>query len=161
MQYYQHPFHLPAGRCLHINAAVGQGPVKRHTKARRCITARQCVLLREALETDYSWRQLRLMFALSPWDRPMQYGQQAADEMQAKEALFKNFFQNVAVVMRRHSTAHTSKWAVSCLLLRSVVPDQLPSFDELTAAAEPLHCMRPLWELCTPCSAPSIWIHKL
>ena len=73
----------------------------------------QCVLLREALETDYSWQQLRLMFALSPWDRPMQYGQQAADEMQAKEALFKNFFQNVAVVMRQHSTAHTSKWAVS------------------------------------------------
>ncbi|KAL3152254.1 hypothetical protein ABBQ32_001333 [Trebouxia sp. C0010 RCD-2024] len=69
------------------------------------------VTIREALETDYSWRQLRLMFALSPWDRPMQYGQQAADEMQAKEALFKNFFQNVAVVMRRHSTAHTSKWA--------------------------------------------------
>lgn len=44
----------------------------------------------------------------------MQYGQQAADEMQAKEALFKNFFQNVEVVMRQHSTAQLSKWAVSC-----------------------------------------------
>lgn len=45
----------------------------------------------------------------------MQYGQQAADEMQAKETLFKNFFQNVEVVMRQHSTVHTSKWAVSTL----------------------------------------------
>lgn len=43
----------------------------------------------------------------------MQYGQQAADEMQAKEALFKNFFQNVEVVMRQRSTVHTSKWVVS------------------------------------------------
>lgn len=71
------------------------------------------MLHREALASDYSWRQLRLMFALSPWDRPMQYGQQAADEMQAKEALLKNFFQNVEVVMRQHSTAQPSKWAVS------------------------------------------------
>ena len=71
------------------------------------------MLHREALATDYSWRQLRLMFALSQWDRPMQYGQQAADEVQAKEALFKNFFQNVQVVMRQHSTQHASKWAVS------------------------------------------------
>ena len=67
---------------------------------------------REALATDYTGRQLRLMFALSPWDRPMQYGQQAADEMQAKETLLKNFFQNVEVVMRQRSTVHTSKWAV-------------------------------------------------
>ena len=44
----------------------------------------------------------------------MQYGQQAADEMQAKETLFKNFFQNVEVVMRQHNTVkHRSKWDVS------------------------------------------------
>jgi hypothetical protein len=54
------------------------------------------------------------MFALSPWDRPMQYGQQAADEMKAKETLFRNFFQNVEVVMRQHKTVkHRSKWDVS------------------------------------------------
>ena len=57
------------------------------------------------------------MFALSPWDRPMQYGQQAAAEMQFKEALFKNFFQNVEVVLRQHSTQHASKWAVGILPL--------------------------------------------
>ena len=67
------------------------------------------------MATDFTGRQLRLMFALSPWDRPMQYGQQAADEMQAKETLFKNFFQNVEVVMRQHSSVHTSKWAVGTL----------------------------------------------
>lgn len=69
------------------------------------------VTIREALASDFTGRQLRLMFALSPWDRPMQYGQQAADEMQAKETLFKNFFQNAEVVMRQHnSVKHRSKW---------------------------------------------------
>ena len=44
----------------------------------------------------------------------MQYGQQAADEMKAKETLFKNFFQNVDVVMRQlNATQHRSKWDVS------------------------------------------------
>ena len=44
----------------------------------------------------------------------MQYGQQAADEMKAKETLFRNFFQNVEVVMRQHNTVkHRSKWDVS------------------------------------------------
>ena len=69
---------------------------------------------RDALSKDFTVRQMRLMFALSPWDRPMQYGQQAADEMRAKEALFKNFFQNVDVVMRQlNATHHRSKWDVS------------------------------------------------
>ncbi|DBA81679.1 TPA: hypothetical protein ACH3X1_007426 [Trebouxia sp. C0004] len=69
------------------------------------------ITIREALASDFTGRQLRLMFALSPWDRPMQYGQQAADEMKAKESLFRNFFQNVEVVMRQHQTVkHTSKW---------------------------------------------------
>ena len=46
----------------------------------------------------------------------MQYGQQAADEMKAKETLFKNFFQNVEVVMRQHNAVkHRSKWDVSFL----------------------------------------------
>lgn len=44
----------------------------------------------------------------------MQYGQQAADEMRAKETLFKKFFQNVDVVMRQlNATQHQSKWDVS------------------------------------------------
>ena len=74
------------------------------------------VVCREALTSDFTGRQLRLMFALSPWDRPMQYGQQAADEMKAKETLFKNFFQNVEVVMRQQNTVkRRSKWDVSLL----------------------------------------------
>lgn len=72
---------------------------------------RVSVVCREALTSDFTGRQLRLMFALSPWDRPMQYGQQAADEMKAKETLFKNFFQNVEVVMRQQNTVkRRSKW---------------------------------------------------
>lgn len=68
----------------------------------------------------------------------MQYGQQAADEVQAKEALFKNFFQNVEVVMRQHSAQHASKWAVSAftfLLLCTV------HFDSVSNAhRQARHC---------------------
>lgn len=121
------------GNTLQLAAAVVQ-------RSRGCVPVLLCVLHREALATDYTWRQLRLMFALSPWDRPMQYGQQAADEMQAKEALFKNFFQNVEVVMRQQSTAQTSKWAVSfCCCPQPFVPGAFgPLARQVLATACPL-----------------------
>ncbi|KAK9817180.1 hypothetical protein WJX72_010713 [[Myrmecia] bisecta] len=73
-------------------------------------TLKNFVTIREALKT-YSARQLRLMFVLQPWDKPMVYGTAARDEMRAKEALLKNFFQNVEVVLRQQGlTPATSKW---------------------------------------------------
>lgn len=55
----------------------------------------------------------------------MQYGQQAGDEMRAKETLFKNFFQNVDVVMRQlNATQHRSKWEVRPLPSPCTVPAQ-------------------------------------
>ncbi|KAJ9527318.1 hypothetical protein QJQ45_025537 [Haematococcus lacustris] len=53
----------------------------------------------EALQS-FSARQLRLMFAMQPWNKPMVYGEQARGEMKARESQIKNFFQNIEVAMR-------------------------------------------------------------
>jgi cysteinyl-tRNA synthetase len=57
------------------------------------------VTVREALR-QFSPRQLRLMFLLSPWNRGMSYGEQSRQEMRARELALKNFFQNVEVALR-------------------------------------------------------------
>jgi len=54
---------------------------------------------REALST-FSARQIRLLFALQPWHRPMAYGESSREEVKAKESALKNFFQNVAAAVR-------------------------------------------------------------
>lgn len=103
---------VPVSNLLSQNGALPREcPEQNRAKGRP-----QLWVCREALASEFTGRQLRLMFALSPWDRPMQYGQQAAAEMQAKEALLKNFFQNAEVVMRQYnSLKHRSKWDVSAL----------------------------------------------
>lgn len=60
------------------------------------------ITIREALQS-FSSRQLRLMFVLQPWNKPMVYGESSLTEMKAKEALVKNFFQNVAAAVREGS----------------------------------------------------------
>ncbi|KAJ9527314.1 hypothetical protein QJQ45_025542 [Haematococcus lacustris] len=57
------------------------------------------ITIREALQS-FSARQLRLMFAMQPWNKPMVYGEQARGEMKARESQIKNFFQNIEVAMR-------------------------------------------------------------
>lgn len=104
---------------LHIRSSPSLLPSCTHTRAALCSTkcggrccrrrfattthgchARPaCVCActyREALQT-FSPRQLRLMFVLQQWNRPMVYGESSRQEMRAKEALLKNFFQNVEV----------------------------------------------------------------
>jgi len=54
------------------------------------------ITIREAL-AEFSARQLRLLFCLQPWHRPMTFNQASREEMVAKEATLKNFFQNVEV----------------------------------------------------------------
>lgn len=63
---------------------------------------------RDSLKT-FSPRQMRFMFALQPWDKPMTYGDAARDEMRCKEQLLKNFFQNVEVVLRTASPRAPSR----------------------------------------------------
>ena len=57
---------------------------------------------REALQ-DFSARQLRLMFAMTPWNKEMTFCQTMREEMSAKERIFKHFFQNVDVLLRKHT----------------------------------------------------------
>ncbi|KAL4430549.1 hypothetical protein ABPG77_005789 [Micractinium sp. CCAP 211/92] len=66
------------------------------------------ITIRQALES-FTPRQMRLMFVLQPWERKMNYGEQAKEEMRSKEALLKNFFCNVEVVLRTQKVAATSQ----------------------------------------------------
>lgn len=73
-----------------------------------------CCHYREALQ-QFSARQLRLMFALQPWGKTMNYGEGARAEMKAREAALRNFFQNVDVAIRAAPETNnmTTKWQVS------------------------------------------------
>ena len=57
---------------------------------------------REALKT-FTARQLRLMFTMQPWGKEMTFGNTLKEEMSVKEHIFKHFFQNVDVLLRRHT----------------------------------------------------------
>lgn len=54
------------------------------------------ITIREAL-TEFSARQIRLLFCLQAWHRPMTFNNASREEMVTKEATLKNFFQNVEV----------------------------------------------------------------
>lgn len=71
-----------------------------------------CARPREAL-TAFTPRQLRLMFVLQPWNRPMVYGEQSRNEVRAREGQLKNFFQNVDAAVRAVDVnAAEARWQV-------------------------------------------------
>jgi len=78
------------------------------------------ITIREALQT-FTPRQLRLLFALQPWNKPMTYGEQSRTEMRAREAQLKNFFQNVEAALRSvgDRTSSVSRWEAAELELSS------------------------------------------
>jgi len=57
------------------------------------------ITIRQALK-EHSPRQLRLMFLLQPWDKPMNYSDQTVGDAKSKEALFNNFFGEVKTLLR-------------------------------------------------------------
>jgi cysteinyl-tRNA synthetase len=57
------------------------------------------ITIRQALQ-EHSARQLRLMFLMQPWNKPMNYSDQTVDDAKAKEKYFKNFFGSVKSVLR-------------------------------------------------------------
>ncbi|GBG86559.1 hypothetical protein CBR_g41622 [Chara braunii] len=65
------------------------------------------ITVRQALE-DWSPRQLRLLFLLQPWDKPMNYGVSSMAEVQSKEKQLTNFFQNVQVYLRKTQSMTSS-----------------------------------------------------
>ncbi|MEW5303562.1 MAG: hypothetical protein WDW36_006242 [Sanguina aurantia] len=78
------------------------------------------ISIKDALKT-YTPRQLRLMMALQPWFRPMVYGDSARTEMRAKEAMLKNFFQNVGVAVRDAPAGASAKWQTEEMLLNDKI----------------------------------------
>jgi len=60
------------------------------------------ITIRQALQ-EHSARQIRLMFLMQPWDRPMNFSDQTVGAAKSKEAQFKNFFGTVKALIR-------SKW---------------------------------------------------
>mmetsp|Transcript_16066 Transcript_16066/g.18182 ORF Transcript_16066/g.18182 Transcript_16066/m.18182 type:complete len:786 (+) Transcript_16066:139-2496(+) len=57
------------------------------------------ITIRQALE-HHSARQLRLMFLLQDWDKPMNFSDQTVEDAKSKESSFKNFFQRVKALLR-------------------------------------------------------------
>lgn len=69
------------------------------------------VTIKEALKT-LTPRQLRLCFALQPWHKTMLY-EASGKEVRAKEAVLRNFFQNIDAATRNVDTTDAvSRWEV-------------------------------------------------
>jgi len=56
---------------------------------------------REILEKDFTPSQLRLMFAMQPWNKEMNFVFAAKRGLQKKENAFKFFFQNIDVLLAK------------------------------------------------------------
>jgi len=67
------------------------------------------ITIRQALEF-HSPRQLRLMFLLTPWDKPMNYSDQTVENAKSKEKYFKNFFGAVKSVLRNDFVSERQGW---------------------------------------------------
>jgi cysteinyl-tRNA synthetase len=67
------------------------------------------ITIRQALE-EHSPRQLRIMFLMQPWDKPMNYSDQTVDDAKAKEKYFKNFFGAVKSILRQDFVAEAQGW---------------------------------------------------
>ena len=67
------------------------------------------ITIRQALQ-EHSPRQLRIMFLMQPWDKPMNYSDQTVDDAKAKEKYFKNFFGAVKSLLRQDFVAELQGW---------------------------------------------------
>lgn len=67
------------------------------------------ITIRQAL-TEHTPRQLRFMFLMQPWDKPMNYSDQTVDDAKAKERYFKNFFGAVKSVLRNDFVVERQGW---------------------------------------------------
>ncbi|CAJ1943034.1 unnamed protein product [Cylindrotheca closterium] len=67
------------------------------------------ITIRQAL-AEHSPRQLRLMFLMQPWDKPMNYSDQTVDDARSKEKYFKNFFGAVKSVLRNDFVSEVQGW---------------------------------------------------
>ena len=68
------------------------------------------VTIKEALET-FTARQIRLMFLLQQWDRPVNFSDQSIGEAKEKENRFNSFFARVADVIKTSNSRMEFKWS--------------------------------------------------
>lgn len=67
------------------------------------------ITIRQALEV-HTPRQLRFLFLLQPWDKPMNYSDQTVDDAKTKERYFKNFFGAVKSLLRQDFVSSVQGW---------------------------------------------------
>eukprot|EP00298_Acanthocystis_sp_HF-20_P015975 c21337_g2_i1.p1 GENE.c21337_g2_i1~~c21337_g2_i1.p1 ORF type:complete len:1000 (-),score=490.61 c21337_g2_i1:49-3048(-) len=67
------------------------------------------ITIRQALQ-EHTARQLRLMFLLQSWDKPMNYSDQTVDDAKKKESTFKNYFSAVESALRQPWLEDTVGW---------------------------------------------------
>lgn len=58
---------------------------------------------REILDQSFSATQLRLMFALQPWNKEMNFVFSAKQALQKRENTFKHFFKNIGMLLPREN----------------------------------------------------------
>ena len=60
---------------------------------------------------NYSANQIRILFLLNAWDKPMNFSDTQLQESAAKEKQFRDFFQNLKMVLRDQRALPDKKWA--------------------------------------------------
>lgn len=67
------------------------------------------ITIRQALK-EHSARQLRLMFLMQPWDKPMNFSDQTVGAAKVEESRFKNFFGTVKALLRSNWLEQEVGW---------------------------------------------------
>ena len=65
--------------------------------------------IREGLK-NYTPNQIRLLFLLNSWDKPMNFSEKQLQESAAKEKQFHEFFQNLKMMLRDQNALPNKKW---------------------------------------------------
>ncbi|VEU37893.1 unnamed protein product [Pseudo-nitzschia multistriata] len=80
------------------------------------------ITIRQALQ-EHTPRQLRLMFLMQSWDKPMNYSDQTVDDAKAKEKYFKNFFGSVKSVLRNDFVKEFQGYTTADRTLMTILHD--------------------------------------
>ena len=118
---------------------------------------------RSALQ-KYTGRQLRLMFALHHWQRPMTFNTNAIRLGCDLEAVLRNFFRSVRALARprQQQAAVVTRWQVRPQGLCTTLPPPFPSACQVTPKARRLagRCALRLWHKAKPLLVLKQWLAK-
>lgn len=125
------------------------------------------IKIREALE-EHTPRQLRLMFLLSPWHRPMNYSDQAMGDAKAKESTFKNFFGTIKAIARTNWVDREVGWteedrklfAKVAAMQHTVHESLCNNFDTVGAMSAMIDTVNEINKYNASTSKPSVYLLK-